>query len=114
ELDQPVGQGRLAMVDMRDDREIADVVDGARRHGARLSIGCREELVAGGGAVGRRGGGETGEKGVRTRWCPFVRRRRDHSAARRRSCGSGSGTTARPSRTTIMWPGGTVCQPARS
>jgi len=41
QLDQPVGQGRFAVVDMRDDREIADVVDGGRRHGARLSTRCR-------------------------------------------------------------------------
>ena len=27
QLDQPVGKGRLAVVDMRDDREIADVVE---------------------------------------------------------------------------------------
>src|SRR6202040_4014702 len=47
ELDQPVGQGRFAVVDMRDDREVADVVDGGRRHGARLSIGWGGELVAG-------------------------------------------------------------------
>ena len=37
-LDQPVGQRRLAVVDMRDDREIADVFLGGCRHGAVLSI----------------------------------------------------------------------------
>ena len=35
-LDQPVGQRRLAVVDMGDDGEVADVVDG-RVHGARIS-----------------------------------------------------------------------------
>jgi hypothetical protein len=31
-LDEPVGERRFAMVDMGDDREIADVVDGMRGH----------------------------------------------------------------------------------
>src|SRR5262249_21428670 len=35
-LDQPVGQRRLAVVDMRDDGEVADIFDG-RVHGARIS-----------------------------------------------------------------------------
>ncbi len=34
ELDQPVGERRLAVVDMRDDGEIADILDRDRRHGA--------------------------------------------------------------------------------
>ena len=41
ELDQPVGERRLAVVDMGDDREIADVVDGDRRHGAADNTACR-------------------------------------------------------------------------
>ena len=36
-LDQPVGERRLAVVDMGDDREIADIVDGVGGHGARDS-----------------------------------------------------------------------------
>ncbi len=42
-LDQPVGQRRLAVVDMRDDGEVADIFDG-RIHGARIStrVGKRQ------------------------------------------------------------------------
>ena len=39
ELDQPVGQRRLAVVDMRDDGEIADILDGDRRHGGEITLG---------------------------------------------------------------------------
>ena len=39
ELDQPVGQGRLAVVDMRDDGEIADIVDWGGRHGGEITLG---------------------------------------------------------------------------
>ena len=41
-LDQPVGQGRLAVVDMRDDREIADL---AERGHARPNIGVRRRRI---------------------------------------------------------------------
>ena len=37
ELDQPVGERRLAVVDMGDDREIADVGDGGRRHARQIT-----------------------------------------------------------------------------
>ena len=37
QLDQPVGQRRFAVVDMGDDREIADVCDGDRGHGAQIT-----------------------------------------------------------------------------
>ena len=37
ELDQPVGQRRLAVVDMGDDREVADVFDGRGRHGREIT-----------------------------------------------------------------------------
>ena len=36
-LDQPVGEGRFAMVDMGDDGEIADIVDAACRHGREIA-----------------------------------------------------------------------------
>ena len=36
-LDQPVGERRLAMVDMGDDGEVADVVDRVGGHGAAIS-----------------------------------------------------------------------------
>ena len=38
ELDQPVGQRRLAVVDMRDDGEVADIVDGNSRHGGEITL----------------------------------------------------------------------------
>src|SRR5205814_9278820 len=37
ELDQPVGQGGLAVVDVGDDREIADVRYGRSRHGREIT-----------------------------------------------------------------------------
>jgi hypothetical protein len=40
-LDQAIGQRRLAVVDMRDDGEVADVFDG-RIHGARISTRVRK------------------------------------------------------------------------
>ena len=40
ELDQPVGEGRLAVVDMGDDGEIADVADGSL-HGRQITLACR-------------------------------------------------------------------------
>ena len=39
ELNQPVGQRRFAVVDMGDDREIADVFDGRRGHAAQITSG---------------------------------------------------------------------------
>ena len=39
ELDQPVGKRRLAVVDMRDDGEIADILDRDRRHGGEITLG---------------------------------------------------------------------------
>ena len=36
-LDQPIGKGRLAVVDMGDDGEIADVVDWMRCHGREIA-----------------------------------------------------------------------------
>src|SRR5262249_10115767 len=56
ELDQAIGQRRLAMVDMCDDREVADAVDGL--HGALLSIAWRriEQPTLGPVADRRRGG----------------------------------------------------------
>ena len=39
ELDQPVGQRGLAVVDMRDDGEIADIFDGNGRHGGEITLG---------------------------------------------------------------------------
>ena len=41
-LDQPVGERRLAMVDMGDDGEVADVLDRVGGHGARDSRARRE------------------------------------------------------------------------
>ena len=41
ELNQPVGQRRFAMVDMGDDREIADVFDGGRGHAAQITPAYR-------------------------------------------------------------------------
>ena len=38
DLDQPVRKGRLAMVDMGNDREVADVVDGYRGHGPHVAM----------------------------------------------------------------------------
>ena len=37
ELDQPVGQRRFAVVDMRDDGEVADILDRDRRHGREIT-----------------------------------------------------------------------------
>jgi hypothetical protein len=48
ELDQPVGERRLAVVDMRDDREIADIVDWLRRHARQITPALQ---------CGKRGGG---------------------------------------------------------
>ena len=42
ELDQPVGERRFAVVDVGDDREIADVFDGRRGHGGADNIGAGE------------------------------------------------------------------------
>ncbi len=39
ELNEPVGERRFAVVDMGDDREIADVGDGDRAHGAQITSG---------------------------------------------------------------------------
>ncbi len=39
ELDQPVGERRFAVVDMGDNREIADVFDGDRGHAAQITSG---------------------------------------------------------------------------
>ncbi len=36
-LDQPIGKRRLAMVDMRDDGEVADAVDGGGGHGVAVA-----------------------------------------------------------------------------
>jgi hypothetical protein len=36
-LDKPVGERRLAMVDVSDDREVADILDRVDGHGARDS-----------------------------------------------------------------------------
>ena len=41
ELDQPVGQRRLAVVDMGDDGEIADILDGDGRHGGEITLALR-------------------------------------------------------------------------
>ena len=38
ELNQPVGKGGLAVVDMRDDGEIADILDRDRRHGGEITL----------------------------------------------------------------------------
>src|SRR5262249_43089544 len=38
-LNQPVGERRFAMVDMGNDREIADVANGSRAHGAQITSG---------------------------------------------------------------------------
>ena len=40
ELDQPVGEGRFAVVDMRNDREVADIVDRVGGHGRGHSSGA--------------------------------------------------------------------------
>ena len=42
ELDQPVGERRFAVVDMGDDREIADICDGYRAHGGADNIRVRK------------------------------------------------------------------------
>ena len=39
ELDQPVGKRGLAVVDMRDDGEIADIADRSGRHGGEITLG---------------------------------------------------------------------------
>src|SRR6185503_14448082 len=39
ELDQAVGKRRLAVVDMRDDGEIADILDRDRRHARQITPG---------------------------------------------------------------------------
>ena len=41
ELNQPVGKRGLAVVDMRDDGEIADILDRDRRHGGEITPGVR-------------------------------------------------------------------------
>ena len=41
-LDEPVGERRLAMVDMGDDREVSDILDCVGGHGARDSRARRE------------------------------------------------------------------------
>jgi len=41
ELDQPVGQRRFAMIDMGDNRKVADVLDGNRGHGAQITFAPR-------------------------------------------------------------------------
>jgi hypothetical protein len=41
-LNQPVGKRRFAVVDMGDDREVADVCDGNRAHGGADNIRFRE------------------------------------------------------------------------
>ena len=48
ELDQPVGERRFAVVDVGDDREIADVVDGGGRHGREITprLRCGKDAVA--------------------------------------------------------------------
>jgi len=38
ELDQPVGQRRFAVIDMRDDGEVAYIGDGDRRHGGEITL----------------------------------------------------------------------------
>src|SRR3546814_10437129 len=67
QLDDAVGQGRLAVVDMGDDREIADVPH-------RVGQG-RASVVADGAALrGRAAERRVGEEGVSTcryRWSPF-------------------------------------------
>src|SRR5262249_60505094 len=63
ELDQPVGERRLAMVDMRHNREVADVVDWSRRHGVRLIIPCPHAASAGEAAPARP------PIGIRMRYC---------------------------------------------
>jgi hypothetical protein len=50
-LDQPVGQGRLAVVDMRDDGEIADVIEGRGHQGLKRVW----RLIAGGRGRRKRG-----------------------------------------------------------
>ena len=57
QLEDAVGQRRLAVVDVRDDREVADAVDGG--HG--LSIGRSDR-----GSAGRRPGAAAGTAGART------------------------------------------------
>src|SRR5262245_31484343 len=46
ELDQPVGQRRLAVVDVRDNREIADAVDGGGRHARQITPLLRRGKIA--------------------------------------------------------------------
>ena len=41
ELNQPVGKGRFAVVDMGDDREIADIGDGSFGHAAQITPACQ-------------------------------------------------------------------------
>jgi hypothetical protein len=39
ELDQPVGERRLSVIDMRDDGEVTDIIDWNRRHGGQIASG---------------------------------------------------------------------------
>ena len=41
-LDQPVGERRFAMVDMRDDGEVANIADGMGGHVCEIAGGSRE------------------------------------------------------------------------
>ena len=52
-LDQPVGKRGFAVVDMRDDGEIANVFDGAGRHAGGITSGARssQALLWGGGRL---------------------------------------------------------------
>src|SRR5262249_25640805 len=103
-LDQPVGQRRLAVVDMRDDGEVADIFDG-RVHGARIST-----------RVWRRQAG-----GLDDSWRLASPRNRGASLIPRPPPAAPPGMArARPApppaprppgpRATIAWPGGTGFQ----
>ncbi len=79
-LDEPVGQRRLAVVDMRDDGEVADVCDRGRGHAAQITLGfpsgkrtlCPEY----------RHGGRPRPSPARMGWARRRERRRRHCAKR--------------------------------
>ena len=132
ELDQPVGERRLAVVDMRDDREIADVLDGeggvAGRDSNAASGGGQSHqfqlmrrgppIAAAQGLLGPACAGHdirgcTGHGLPRMRRAE-VRRRAAYCAATRCSTAEGSSRAGLPACATTMWPGGTGFQFARS
>ncbi len=123
ELDQPVGERRLAVIDMRDDGEVADVVDGPGGHVARglaSALQCYKQWrpkvqspslpgltrQSSGHSAADRGSldarvkpGHEGKKNIAS-----------YSAATRSGTGIGRSSTGLPSAATMTWPEGTCFQ----